>query len=293
MSHTESDANAESKISISNGAALGLAKTIMTQLKYSSLIYEPLPDRTELARRMRHVKSLGYDGIELTITHPLPFTIEEIEELTAEHDLPVVSFLSGWSYEAENLCLSTGDAGIRDRAVERLSGYAEQAARLGAVLVIGLMQGLRSDEADESKAHERIVDCLRRVSNTANKCGANLIIEPVNHLQVGFHHSADEVAALVAEVDSPALGYMLDTIHLNIEEHDVLETIRKHGPHVGHFHLCDTNGGPFGSAGLDFAAVLRTLAEIRFEHFVSVKIYRKESWDESSKSAMEFLKKLR
>ena len=264
----------------------------MTRLKISNLVYEPVADLADLDRRMGRVASLGYDGIELTITHPLGFAIEEIQTLSHQHDLPVVSLLSGWSYGAEGLCLSSPDADVRNRTVKRLVGYAQQAIQLDAVLVVGLMQGLISDEPDTKKANDRIVDCFRRVCDATVDSKTPIVIEPVNHLQVGFNHSVDEVLQIIDRVGSSALTYMLDTIHLNIEERDVLACIRRHGPRVRHFHLCETNGGPFGSAGLDFKSVLGALEEIAYEHYVSVKIYRKTTWDESVSTAMEFLRPL-
>src|SRR5205085_4133525 len=98
---------------------------------------------------MERIAGLGYQGIELTACHPLPYPIEEVIALTRKHRLPVVSLLSGWSYANEGLCLSTPQADVRQRAVDRLIEYVGHAARLKAVLVVGLMQGLRTDEADE------------------------------------------------------------------------------------------------------------------------------------------------
>src|SRR4051812_6553439 len=111
-------------------------------VKISMLSYEPIATLAELDRRMALAKSLGYAGIELTATHPLGYPVEEVLGLVERHRLPVVSLLSGWSYANEGLCLSSPDAGVRDRAVARLEGYVGLAGRLGAVLVVGMMQGL-------------------------------------------------------------------------------------------------------------------------------------------------------
>lgn len=256
----------------------------------SSLIYEPVPDLGELDRRMGRVAGLGYRGIELSASHPPPYPAEAVAALAGRHGLAVVSMLSGWSYAREGLCLSSPDAGVRDRAVARLSEYVEYVARLGAVLVVGLMQGLRSDEPDEAKANDRIAGCLSRVARVAEGAGVSVVIEPVNHQQVGFNNTVGEVVAMVERVGSPALGYMLDTIHMNVEERSVLEAIRRYAPDARHFHLCDTNGGPFGSGGLDLPAVLGALAESGYDRAVSVKIYRKTTWDEAARSAAEFLR---
>src|SRR5262245_35492630 len=114
-------------------------------MKISFLIYEPLLQISDLAQRMEFIAGLGYYGIELSAFHPLAYPIEEVVALSEKFQLPVVSLLSGWSYGNEGLCLASPDEAVRGRAVERLIEYVGQAAQLGAVLVVGLMQGLRSD----------------------------------------------------------------------------------------------------------------------------------------------------
>ena len=260
------------------------------RVKPSFLIYEPVADLSELDQRMGRIAGLGYRGIELTASHPFPYPIEEVIALTRKHSLPVVSLLSGWSYANEGLCLASSQSDVRKRAVDRLIEYAGYAGGLAAVLVVGLMQGLRSDEADETAANERIASCLREVAEAAAERGAVVVLEPVNHLQVGFNHTAAEAAAMVQRVGSPGLSYMLDTIHLNIEERSVLDTIRTHGRRIRHFHLCESNGGRFGTGNLDFPSVLQALDEVGYSHFASVKIYREADWQEAAQSAIAFLR---
>src|ERR1043166_6069793 len=118
-------------------------------MKISYIVCDPVSQAAELERRMERLGSLGYHGIELVVTHPPGCPIEQVAALSEKHRLPVVSLLSGWSYANEGLCLSSKDAGVRGRAVERLGDYIGLAARLNSIVVVGLMQGLRSDEPDE------------------------------------------------------------------------------------------------------------------------------------------------
>jgi sugar phosphate isomerase/epimerase len=200
--------------------------------------------------------------------------------------------LTGWSYSGEGLCLSSPDPAIRDRAASRLIEYAGQASSLGCLLVVGLMQGLRSDEPDGSKASDRIAETLRRACTVAEQQGVSLVIEPVNHLQVGFNNTVAEASALADRVGSPALGVMLDTFHMNIEERSVVDAIRFHAPRARHVHLCETNGGPFGSAGLDFRGILSGLDEAGYDRVVSIKVYRGCGWEEAARSSAAFLRGL-
>lgn len=262
-------------------------------MRVSFLCYEPVPDFTELERRFQLAAELGYRGIELVATYPLGYEIEQVAGLSAKYNVPVVSLLSGWSYANEGFCLSSPNASIRGRAVERLRDYLGWAARLNAVVVVGLMQGLRGDEPDEKIANDRITDCLKRVAVWADELGASIVLEPVNHQQVGFNNTAADAAAMAERAGSPFVGYMLDTIHMNIEERSVIDTIRVFGGSARHFHLCETNGGPFGSGGLDFRAALAALVESGYDRFVSVKVYRKiESWQAAARGSAAFLKKI-
>ncbi len=261
-------------------------------MKFSFLFYEPIDTVGELDRRMGVLAALGYLGVELSAFYPLPYPITEVAALAEKHRLPVVSLLSGWSYPHEGLCLSSPDASVRDRAAGRLTDYVDQAAALGALVVVGLMQGLRADEPDGEKANGRIAGVLSAVSAAAAEGGVELALEPVNHLQVGFNHSLAEAVAMADQVGSPSMGYMLDTFHMNIEEPSIDGAIRLHGGRARHVHLCETNGGPFGGGGLDFPLALSALEGAGYDRFVSVKVYRKAGWEEAARSSAAFLRGL-
>jgi sugar phosphate isomerase/epimerase len=133
---------------------------------------------------------------------------------------------------------------------------------------------------------------LRRVCDAAEGQGVSLVIEPVNHLQVGFNHTVAEAAALADRVGSPALGVMLDTFHMNIEEPSVAAAIELYAPRARHVHLCETNGGAFGSGGLDFRGVLSGLEQAGYDRVVSTKVYRRCGWEEAARSSAAFLRGL-
>jgi sugar phosphate isomerase/epimerase len=259
-------------------------------MRLSYVVYEPVPDLVELTARMARLAEFGYEGIELHATDPLGFAVDDLAAAADHAGLPVVSLMTGWAYANEGVCLSSPDPDIRDRAVARLVADVELAARLDALIVVGLLQGLRSDEPDPAVADVRIVDALRRVARVAEERRVTIVIEPVNHLQVGFNHTAAEVVGLIDRVDSPAVSLMLDTIHMNIEERSVVGTIRDHADRLRHVHLAETNGGLFGTAHLDFPAVLAELDAVGYDRFVSVKIYRTPSWEVAARSAIEFVR---
>lgn len=243
------------------------------------------------AAALRCVKELGYAGVEFNLTKPAGFEVDELTRCVESIHLPVVSFLTGTNYFSHGLCLSSHQAEVRQRAVERLQEHTKIAARFGAVLVIGQMQGFLSDEPDRTVGEMRIEECLKRVVDAAERHGTTIAFEPVNHLQAGFNNSLNDVMALATRLGSPRFKPMLDTFHMNVEEKSMTEPIHRAGRDLAHFHLCESNGSLLGSGHLDFKAVFGALDAVGYAGYVSVKIYR-QPWAVGAEASIRFLEGL-
>ncbi len=262
--------------------------------KFSFILCDSLAsfgDLKNFAVVLQTLKRLGFDGVEFNLTAPGLPDPEGLVRLVNEVGLPIVSFLTGANYFGQGLCLSSPREEIRRRAVEALCEFTATAAKFGAVMVVGQMQGFACDEPNRAVAEQRIEAGLRQVAATAEQHGATVVLEPVNHLQCGFHNTLDAVMKLTDRIASPRLKPMLDTFHMNVEEQSQTEPILRAGSKLGHFHLCESNGGLLGSGHLNIATILQTLDSIGYSGFVSVKVYR-EAWEPGARATMESLKSI-
>lgn len=262
--------------------------------KFSFILCDPIEsfgDQNHFADVLRTLKGIGYAGVEFNITSPGLTDSDGLLRLVEQIELPIVSFLTGANYFGQGLCLCSPNDDIRGKAVEALCGFTAIAVRFGAVLVVGQMQGFRSDEPDPAVAEARIEQALRRVADAAERNGATVVVEPVNHLQCGFHNTAQSVLDLTRRIGSPRLKPMLDSFHLNIEETSVTEPILRMGYEIGHFHLCESNGGLFGSGHLDVQSILKSLETAGYRGSISVKVYR-EPWQPAARATMQYLSRI-
>jgi sugar phosphate isomerase/epimerase len=259
--------------------------------KFSFIIVER-PDAfgsfEQFAIALRRIKELGFRGVEFNLTGPSGYEVDAITRVAELIDLSVVSFLTGANYFGDGLCLSSPRDDVRRQAVARLQAYTQIAARFGALLVIGQMQGFLSDEPNRAVGEARIEECLKPVIEAAERNGTTIAFEPVNHLQAGFHNSLADVLAMAARLDSPCFRPMLDAFHMNIEEKSMIEPIHRAGHSLSHFHLCESNGSFLGTGHFDFRAILAALDNTRYAGYVSVKVYR-EPWDVAAPATMQFL----
>ncbi len=249
------------------------------------------PSRDGLQRLLADVREMGYDGAELNWVEPAGIQPAELAQMARGVVIAIPSLLTGEAY-ADGLCLSSANAAVRRKTTERLKQYVETAAVLESILVVGLLQGLRRDEPDPAVGNQRIADALRPVSESAAASGVDLVIEPVNHLQVGFNNSVAEVRSLIAAIGSNAVRPMVDTIHMNIEEQSLTQPILDCGAELRHVHLCESNAGPFGTGHIDFAAVGRALNQIGYSGFASVKVYRQATGSDAARSSIEYLRRI-
>ena len=258
--------------------------------KYSYMIFEPLSslEPEQLRANLEQIAECGYEGVELNLVQPTAVDLETLESWLRDLGLVIPSFLTGAVYGSD-CCMASPELGARRRAVEHLFDCLETAARFGAIIVVGLLQGQRSDESNTQTAHQRIVDCLREVGTRAVEMGVGVVIEPINHLQVGFNHSVAEVRGLINDVGCAAVRPMVDTIHMNIEEKSVVQPILDCGNELGHVHLCESNGALLGSGHVDFRAVLEALNTVEYRRFASVKDYRSPDLAKSARSSLRFL----
>jgi sugar phosphate isomerase/epimerase len=74
---------------------------------------------------------------------------------------------------------------------------------------------------------------------------------------------------LIEQVGAANLGLLLDTFHMNIEEPDILASMRRARDRLFHFHVADSNRRYAGGGHLDFTTILETLQDLEYTGFVS------------------------
>ena len=219
------------------------------------------------------IRECGYDAVELQITDPAAFDHARVPAVLARHGLPFCAFQTGGSYATRGNCLSTPDAAVRARTRNLLLRFVDLAARTGAVMVMGSLQGRLRDEPDRAAGTARIVEALQEIGDYATRQGATVALEPVNQLEVGFHNTIAEVEALVRRLDLPGFRMMVDSFHMNIEERGFLEPLARCADLLRHVHLVETNRDVLGAGHCPTAAFVAELRRLGYQGLCSLGVY--------------------
>jgi D-psicose/D-tagatose/L-ribulose 3-epimerase len=224
---------------------------------------------TELAPR---AKAMGFALLELGVEQPGDWDPARIAEILAAHDL------------GASVCAAMGpgrdltDPTTIASTQDYIRFCIDAAATLGSTVVAGPIytpvgKTWRMDEAERRATRDRLVEALRPLADAAGARGVRLALEPLNRFETSFLNTAAQTLEVVDRVASPAVGVLLDTFHMNIEEKDQAAAIRLVGDKLVHFHACGNDRGAPGADAMPWPAITTALHEIGYAGAVVIESF--------------------
>jgi sugar phosphate isomerase/epimerase len=223
----------------------------------------------DLEANVAHIAELGYDGVELTIRDPRLVDEEALAGLVDRYRLEVPAIGTGQAWGEERLSFTDPAAEVREQAIARVKSHLPFAARLGSVIILGLIRGVPAADIPSAQARQWMMQALRECAEAADTLGVRLALEPLNRYESPLVNTVAEALAIIDEVGADSLGLLPDTFHMNIEEQSIEESIRQSAERMIHFHVADSNRWHPGGGHLNFAAILRLLRELGYTGYVS------------------------
>jgi D-psicose/D-tagatose/L-ribulose 3-epimerase len=98
-----------------------------------------------------------------------------------------------------------------------------------------------------------------------------IALEPLNRFETDFMNQSEKAVRLAEDVGSSAVGILLDTFHMAIEEKNQGEAIRHAGRHLKHFHSCENDRGSPGTGQVDWPEVRDALKAINYDGAVVIE----------------------
>ena len=231
--------------------------------------FEAVAFKGNLEDNLAKIAGWGYDGVELAIRDPKLVDLDELERLVRKYNLIVPAIGTGQAWGEEGLSFTDPDPAVRRAAIERIESHVPLAARLKAIIVIGLVRGIVKPGVDHAQAMNWLIEALRECSAAAKPHGLRLAIEPINRYETTLINNTAQGLDLIERVGAGNFGLLLDTFHMNIEEPNIQDSIRQTGDRIFHFHVADSNRWYPGAGHLDFKSILAALLATGYTGFVS------------------------
>jgi sugar phosphate isomerase/epimerase len=211
-----------------------------------------------LSEIARHLKSLGFDGVEL-MGDLERYNAREAAQVLRDHGLAV------FSLTPDNVDLAHPDKAVRKKAVDYYLELLGFAAELDHPLVSchGLVGRVRA-LTTYAEEYDLFLHAVRQVAERAQALGLRLVMEVLNRYEAHLLNTAAQAVRFVNDLGAENVGILLDAYHMNIEEADPAAALRLAGERLGLYHAADSNRQGIGRGHTDFGAQLAALADIGY-----------------------------
>lgn len=227
-------------------------------------------------------KASGCDFIELLVPEPGELDLAETRAALRDQGL-------GCELAARvNLTrdLSSSDDAAYCAGVAYLESTVDIAVKLGAKIVGGPLYGAPLvfagrapapvSEDERKRRIDRIVAGLKQAGKRAGDHGILFGIEPLNRFETDIANTTRHGVALAEMVDHPAVGVMLDTFHMNMEDPEIATAIRDCGKRLVHFQANENNRDFLGAGHIDWPAVARALRDVNYTGPITLEPFRRD-----------------
>lgn len=236
----------------------------MNAIGLNAWVFVSPPTTEAIAAIAPRVKAMGFDVLELGVEQPGDWNPARTAEILAEHGLGTA------------LCAAMGpDKDLTDPQYiagtqEYIRYCIDAVATLGGNIVAGPMYSpvgktWQMAASERAATIDRLVEGLKPVADYAGQRGVRLAIEPLNRFETSLMNTAAQVMEVVDRLDSPAVGVLLDSFHMNIEEKNQAAAIRLVGDKLYHFHACGNDRGAPGADHIAWDEIIPALHEVNYD----------------------------
>ena len=163
-------------------------------------------------------------------------------------------------------------------AMKYCKKLVDQAAALRCPRIIGPIYSVvgKADAVppkQQKKEFALVVKNLKALAAYAAKKKITLCIEPLNRFETDFLNTCDQGLKLLKAVGAKNVKLHLDTFHMNIEEKNQADAIRKAGKQLAHFHACGSDRGTPGNDHIKWKPIVKALKSVGYKGDVVIESF--------------------
>lgn len=211
---------------------------------------------------------IGFDVLEFQAQPLLDMSdsrLDEIKSAAKEYGIELTYSL-GLDKKYD---ISSTDSEIRNSGIKYLSEIMKRVSYMEGKIISGVSYagwGVPDNtDFNRNELTENSVKSMKILIKQAEDNDIVYGIEAVNRFEGVIINTAEDALNYVNMVDSKNIGILLDTYHMNIEEHNMGDAIRLAGNKLIGLHTGENNRTIPGKGHIDWDEIFKALAEIKFK----------------------------
>ena len=245
------------------------------------------------AQRLEEMREAGFDYIEMSLAHVAVLGEEAFQSLSARIEGAGLRCEACNNFFPASIRL-TGPESDLPAALRYATAAMDRAKTLGAEVIVFGSAGARHlpEGFDYGRGCEQLVELLRALAPLAERRGMSIATEALNQLECNIINRLSEAVDLAKAVNRSAVGVVIDSYHLEIEEED-LGIIGSAGPLARHVHIALGRSRRFPVVwDRHLSAVFGSLVAAGYQGRCSIEAYTDDFVGDAGRS-LKLLRQLR
>ncbi len=225
----------------------------------------PFLDRFALAREA------GFRFVEFLL--PYGYSAKELKARLDANSLTQVLFnlpCGDWPGGDRGIAANPGRIDEFRIGVSRAIEYALELN----VPRLNCLAGKRNPKYSVEEHWAALVQNVRFAAEALNRHGLTLVVEPINHFDIPgfFINRTEQALKLIEEVQAGNVLIQYDVYHAQREEGEVVATLRKSMPKIGHIQVADNPGRNQPDTGeINYPFVLKEIDALGYQGYVGLE----------------------
>jgi sugar phosphate isomerase/epimerase len=232
----------------------------------------------------------GFDAVEIFAPSIEALQLDRLGGWLDDAGVRLAALGTGAGWVKHRLQLADADASRREQARHFVRTIIDAAGSLGAFAIIGSMQGRSDPSVPPETARAYLAEALQDGGEHAAGYGVPLVYEPLNRYETNQCCTVDQGVALLQSLATENVRLLCDLFHMNIEESDIADALRRGGNHIGHIHFVDSNRRAAGYGHLQFGPILAALRSIGYSGYLCAEAF---PWPDPHEAARQTLRAFR
>jgi Sugar phosphate isomerases/epimerases len=216
---------------------------------------------------MKKVSDIGFDILEVGAQHLVEMTDGQLDAM--RHTARGLGLtLTANIGPAKDKDLASPVPEVREAGVKYLIEIMKAMDKIDSRSLVGAMYSFWPcdfQSVDKEGAWKRSIASMKEVAGAAEALGIECCQEVLNRYETYIMTDCEEGLRYCELVGSRNVLLLLDTFHMNIEEDNIPEAIRKGGARIGHIHVGEANRKLPGMGSLPWREIGRALRDIGYE----------------------------
>ena len=233
----------------------------------------------EFLKYVEKYKKLGLDVLEISGAGLMSMSDFQIAELKSKAEESNITITCGIGLPA-SLSTSSINEAVRQKGISYMKELFNRMDKLNSRKIGGTTHSYwPADYSKPIKKQEewaQSVKSMKELAEYAASYDITILIESLNRFEQFLINDVSEAVAYIKEVDKPNVRILLDTFHMNIEEDNIPDAIRKAGKYLGHLHVGEGNRKVPGRGSLPWEGISAALHAVEYEGYVVMEPFVKQ-----------------